>query len=42
MNHGVTPPERRRAVRLSDGRALAWSEWGRLGGTPVLFCTAPR
>ena len=27
---------RSRLLRLSDGRALAWSEWGDPGGTPVL------
>lgn len=26
-------------MRLSDGRRLAWSEWGRAEGRPVLFCT---
>lgn len=26
-------------MRLSDGRLLAWSEWGRVDGLPVLFCT---
>lgn len=35
----VTPPERRMEIRLRDGRALAWSEWGRADGDPVLFCT---
>lgn len=34
-----TPPERSDSVRLSDGRVLAWSEWGPSSGTPVLFCT---
>jgi pimeloyl-ACP methyl ester carboxylesterase len=36
---GVTPPERHAAVRLPDGRALAWAEWGPADGRPVLFCT---
>ncbi|HEX6041783.1 alpha/beta hydrolase [Longimicrobium sp.] len=37
--HGVvTPPERRDALRLSDGRRLAWSEWGPADGRPILFC----
>lgn len=35
----VTPPERRDSLRLPDGRALAWSEWGPADGLPVLFCT---
>lgn len=35
----VTPPERQAAMRLADGRALAWSEWGPAEGLPVLFCT---
>lgn len=25
-------------VRLADGRALGWAEWGPADGTPVLFC----
>lgn len=39
MHVPVTPPERQDTVRLPDGRALAWSEWGPEGGLPVLFCT---
>ena len=35
----VSPPERRETLRLPDGRALAWSEWGPPDGSPVLFCT---
>jgi pimeloyl-ACP methyl ester carboxylesterase len=35
----LTPPERRDALRLSDGRRLAWCEWGPADGRPVLFCT---
>jgi pimeloyl-ACP methyl ester carboxylesterase len=35
----VTPPERQEAMRLADGRALAWSEWGAADGLPMLFCT---
>jgi len=27
------------AIRLPDGRALAWFEWGPLDGVPVIFCT---
>jgi pimeloyl-ACP methyl ester carboxylesterase len=27
------------ALRLPDGRVLAWTEWGPAGGRPVLFCT---
>lgn len=34
----VMPPERRDALRLSDGRRLAWSEWGPADGRHVLFC----
>ena len=33
------PAERTRTMRLRDGRALAWSEWGAPDGLPVLFCT---
>ncbi|OJH34637.1 alpha/beta fold hydrolase [Cystobacter ferrugineus] len=39
MNTGVLPPERQSSLRLSDGRTLAWSEWGPTEGLPVLFCT---
>lgn len=39
MFAGVTPPDRQRSIRLHDGRALAWSEWGPADGLPVLFCT---
>lgn len=39
MNPLVTPPERRVTMQLSDGRQLAWSEWGPVDGLPVLFCT---
>jgi pimeloyl-ACP methyl ester carboxylesterase len=35
----VAPPERQAEMRLSDGRRLAWSEWGPADGHPVLFCT---
>lgn len=35
----VTPPERQASMQLSDGRRLAWSEWGPIDGIPVLFCT---
>jgi pimeloyl-ACP methyl ester carboxylesterase len=34
----VRPPERRAHVTLSDGRRLAWSEWGRPDGRPIVFC----
>lgn len=36
----IAPPERQATLRLSDGRVLAWSEWGTIDGLPVLFCTA--
>lgn len=39
MNPGITPPERQARFRLQDGRILAWSEWGPVGGLPILFCT---
>lgn len=39
MNDLVTAPERQATMRLHDGRVLAWSEWGRVDGLPVLFCT---
>ncbi len=39
INEGVTPPERQATMRLRDGRALSWSEWGSVEGLPVLFCT---
>ena len=32
-------PVRKSSLTLSDGRRLAWSEWGPAGGTPVIFCT---
>ncbi|HEY9737458.1 MAG TPA: alpha/beta hydrolase [Trichocoleus sp.] len=35
----MTPPEKRAALKLQDGRQLAWSEWGPADGIPVLFCT---
>ncbi|WP_150252962.1 alpha/beta fold hydrolase [Nocardiopsis deserti] len=38
MELGTDPPERIGYVTLPDGRALAWSEWGTPGGTPVLLC----
>ncbi|WP_223733163.1 alpha/beta fold hydrolase [Streptomyces purpurogeneiscleroticus] len=34
----VPAPARRGAVRLADGRRLAWGEWGPEDGTPVLLC----
>jgi pimeloyl-ACP methyl ester carboxylesterase len=37
--YGVRPPERLEAMRLTDGRTLAWAEWGPTGGLPVVFCT---
>ena len=39
MTAGITPAERRGSLRLKDGRALAWSEWGPVEGLPVVFCT---
>jgi pimeloyl-ACP methyl ester carboxylesterase len=39
MIAGIAPPERQGAIRLSDGRVLAWSEWGADDARPVLFCT---
>lgn len=39
MESFVTPPERQARIRLADGRALAWSEWGPRDGLPVVFCT---
>jgi pimeloyl-ACP methyl ester carboxylesterase len=39
MNIHVTPAQRTTAVTLSDGRRLAWSEWGPADGIPVIFCT---
>lgn len=38
MKPFVTPPERQDQLRLPDGRALAWSEWGPRDGLPVVFC----
>ena len=35
----VEAPERRREIKLQNGRTLAWSEWGPEEGSPVLFCT---
>jgi pimeloyl-ACP methyl ester carboxylesterase len=35
--NGSMPPLRDDAVRLSDGRRLAYAEWGDPGGTPVFF-----
>jgi pimeloyl-ACP methyl ester carboxylesterase len=35
----LRPADRRRYVSLSDGRQLAWAEWGPADGTPVLLCT---
>ncbi|SLN64291.1 GNAT family N-acetyltransferase [Oceanibacterium hippocampi] len=35
----VRPAERREQLRLSDGRTLAWHEWGSEDGLPVIFCT---
>lgn len=32
-------PQRKNRLRLSDGRQLAWYEWGPLSGYPVIFCT---
>jgi pimeloyl-ACP methyl ester carboxylesterase len=40
MSDLITPPEQQATMRLSDGRLLAWSEWGATEGLPVLFCTA--
>ncbi|SDQ57484.1 alpha/beta fold hydrolase [Thermostaphylospora chromogena] len=37
MELGVSAPERRGEVKLSDGRALGYAEWGPRDGTPVLF-----
>ncbi|GAA0516716.1 hypothetical protein GCM10011581_46720 [Saccharopolyspora subtropica] len=31
-------PARLGLVGLSDGRKLAWAEWGPAGGSPVLLC----
>jgi pimeloyl-ACP methyl ester carboxylesterase len=36
---GDTAAGTREALRLPDGRALAWSRWGPPTGRPVLFCT---
>jgi pimeloyl-ACP methyl ester carboxylesterase len=33
----MTSPGTPRSLRLPDGRELAWSEWGRPDGRPVLF-----
>ena len=38
MRVRVTAPERRRKMRLRDGRTLAWSEWGPEAGLGVLYC----
>jgi pimeloyl-ACP methyl ester carboxylesterase len=35
----IAAPDRRGAVRLPDGRRLAWAEWGSREGAPVLFFT---
>jgi pimeloyl-ACP methyl ester carboxylesterase len=36
---GADPTGAREALRLPDGRALAWSRWGSDTARPVLFCT---
>lgn len=33
----IAPPSQLGAVSLRDGRALAWAQWGRHDGWPVLF-----
>ena len=30
---------RKNKIQLSDGRTLAWTEWGDANGHPILFCT---
>ncbi|WP_299393878.1 alpha/beta hydrolase [Pelagibius sp.] len=35
----IVEPARRDSILLSDGRRLAWSEWGEETARPVLFCT---
>lgn len=35
----IEAPQRRNAITLRDGRALAWSEWGPADGRTILFCT---
>ncbi len=40
MSNWITLPDRQAAMRLHDGRMLAWSEWGTVDGLPILFCTA--
>jgi len=35
----VEPAHRRGEISLSNGRTLAWSEWGPQAGAPVIFCT---
>lgn len=39
MGFHIAPPERQPSMQLTDGRILAWSEWGPINGMPVLFCT---
>jgi pimeloyl-ACP methyl ester carboxylesterase len=39
IEFAVPAPERRDTLRLADGRALAWCEWGDPRGAVVLFCT---
>ncbi|CAN7724067.1 alpha/beta hydrolase [Rhizobium sp. LjRoot98] len=33
------PSLRQDYIVLPDGRRLAWSEWGPIGGRPIIFCT---
>jgi pimeloyl-ACP methyl ester carboxylesterase len=35
----IVPPEVQDTLKLSDGRLLAWSQWGPPQGVPILFCT---
>ena len=39
LNDSVRSPERLETLGLSNGRKLAWSEWGPSSGKPVLFLT---
>jgi hypothetical protein len=35
----IQGPERQAGITLSDGRKLAWSEWGPENGRCVLLCS---
>jgi pimeloyl-ACP methyl ester carboxylesterase len=39
MTISLTPPERSQRIEREHGRHVGWTEWGPIGGRPVLFCT---